>query len=524
MMKADQTRSQVGESYRKRFLHRGVPIGASVLALLSLVPARIAVPGSAARWTYSLVMTEIPYHAAAHRKPDGGFLFNTAAERNSRIVVLAPDGSATVLTPEFAAAADPSISFDARRILFAGKRSPRDRWNIWEMDVDGKDKRQITNSLGDCREPEYLALSSITPPDFKDKVRWITFTSNEAHTYQEGSASLATSLYATNLDATSDRGILTWRLTFNLSSDLSPTVLRDGRILFTSRQWFEGAPEKYPLLAVNWDGTGLNLFCGSEQGAFLKTMACEMPDRTLVFIESASLYDSGGQLARVSFRRPLHSYQALSHGDGTYLYPHAAPDGKLIVSYSSNSNSYGLYVFDSDRKAPGEKVFYDPEWEALDAQPLAPRPEPMGLISAVVDSLNWGHLHCLSVYDSDRPEVHRIRRGAVKKVRFLQGVPASAPVPQSGVKGRHPATTRLMGEAPVEEDGSFFVQVPADTPFVIQLLDDKEAVLQTMPRWIWVRRGTSRGCIGCHENKELAPENRTSDAVRKAEPHLVGPR
>ena len=78
-----------------------------------------------------------------------------------------------------------------------------------------------------------------------------------------------------------------------------------------------------------------------------------------------------------------------------------------------------------------------------------------------------------------------------------------------------------MGEAPVEPDGSFFVEVPADTPFLLQLLGEKGNVLETMPRWIWVRRGTSRGCIGCHENKELAPENRVSDAVRKAVPYVL---
>lgn len=278
------------------------------------------------------------------------------------------------------------------------------------------------------------------------------------------------------------------------------------------------------MLAANWDGTGLNLFCGNSQGALLKTMACEMPDRTLVFVEAANLNDSGGQLARVSFRRPLHSYEALTRGGGRYLYPHPSPDGKLLVSYSSGRESYGTYFFNFEKGAPGEKVLNDPKWESLDAQPVVARPEPTGLISTVVDSLNWGHLHCLSVYDSDRPEVRQIKKGMVKKVRFIEGVPAPLSTQQTAPNKNLEIGTRLIGEAPVEPDGSFFVQVSADTPFVIQLLDDKGAVLQTMPRWIWVRRGTSRGCIGCHENKELAPENRVSDAVRRAEPHILSPK
>lgn len=496
---------------------------ARTLVFLGLITAQVGLPGATNQRTYSLVLTQIPFRAETHAKPDGRFLFDLAADRGSRIAVLAPDGSSTILTSEFSAAADPSVSFDGRRILFAAKRTPQDKWNIWEMDADGSRKRQITKELGDCREPEYLATSSITPPDFDKKVRWITFTSNAAGAYQENSFSPATSLYATSLEAIPDRGFVTWRTTFNLSNDFSPTVLRDGRVLFTSRQNHTGYPEEFPLLAANWDGTGLNLFCGRDQGATLKTMACEMPGRTLIFVESADLRDSGGQLAQVTFKRPLHSYQRLSRGSGRYLYPHPLPDGKLLVSFSPGKESYGLYVFDFDNGTPGEKIFHDPQWEALDAQPLASTPEPTGLISAVVDSLNWGQLHCLSVYDSDRPEVKRINNGSVKKVRFLEGVPAAIGAPQAPSKQKPESSTRLIGEAPVEADGSFFVQVPADTPFVIQLLDAGGNVLQTMPRWMWVRSGTSRGCIGCHENKELAPENRVSDAVRRAEPHILRP-
>ncbi len=469
-----------------------------------------------------MVFTQAPFHAKLHGGPTGRFLLNGAAGVGSRIVLMARHGAPAVLTPEFAAAADPSVSFDGKRILFSGKRAAQDKWDIWEMDPDGRNKRQITRDFGNCREPEYLAMSSITPPEFADKVRWMTFVSDAAGTYQEGTPELATSLYAMNLEPIAGRGSVTWRTTFNLSNDFSPTVLHDGRVLFTSRQKYADTAQKFPLLAANWDGSGLNLFCGTGQGAQFKTMACETPDRMLVFVESANPTDNGGRLARVSFRRPLHSYELLSRGTGQYLYPHASPDGTLVVSFSSGKESYGIYSFDLEKGAPGEQIYDDPKWEDLDAQPVVPRPEPQGLISAVIDSLTWGHLHCLSVYDSDVPEVKAIPEGAVKRVRFVGGSPVSATEPRRASPQSLPeAGTRFLGEAPVEPDGSFFVEVPADTPFLLQLLGEKGNVLETMPRWIWVRRGTSRGCIGCHENKELAPENRVSDAVRKAVPYVL---
>ncbi len=470
----------------------------------------------------SLVFTQMPRQSERPAKATPSFQFRDNPPKGSRIVALSPDGTLSILTAEFYAAAEPDVRFDGRKILFSGKRGPKDNWNIWEMDLDGKNKKQVTEHFGDCREPRYLATSSITPPDFEDKVRWMTFTSNAGNTLDELGPDLSTALYARNLEPVQGRGLVTRRSTFNLSSDFSPTVLQDGRIIFTSRQ--RGDLRRYPhgrflLLAGNWDGTGVNLFCGTSQGATLKTMACEMPDRTLVFVESeGETPDGSGRLARVSFKRPLHSYQLLSKGRGWYRNPVPLTDGRLLVSYRVDKEPYGLYVFDYDKGQPGERLFQDPNWESVEAIPLWIRTEPQGLISSLVDSESTADIQCLNVYDSDQPESAEIKKGEVKRVRLVEGVPVSeqrtgeiAPRMLSLPWSR----TRILGEAPVESDGSFFLKLPGDTPFYIQALNEEGMALMTMPNWIWIRRGTSRGCIGCHENKELAPENRVTEALVK---------
>jgi hypothetical protein len=468
----------------------------------------------------SFVFTQVPYRQAAHGNRPPAFLLDRAAAKGSRICLLASSGELTVLTPEFAAASDPSVSFDGKHVVFAGKHSLNEHWNIWEMSIDGGNKRQITRDTGNCREPEYLATSSITPPDFTDRVRWITFVSDASGAYGEGSTDLLTSLYAANTEPIKGRGTVTWRTTFNLSGDFSPTVLQDGRVVFTSTQLARHAPGagyRFLLLATSWDGTGLNLFTGDAQGGAFKTMAVETPDRYLVFVESADALALGGRLARVSFRRPLHSHELLSSGGGYYLNPRPLADGRLAVSYTSGKESYGLYYFDPTRHTAGVKLYDDPEWEDLDAQAVEIRPEPTGLISSVVERLDWGDLHCISVYDSDRPEVVHLNKGDVKQVRLVEGMPVPAAAQPPAIPPR--VRTKVLGEAPVEPDGSFFVRIPGDTPFYMELLDGQGKVLESMTRWIWVRKGTSRGCIGCHENKELAPVNVTTDAVRKGEPH-----
>jgi Tol biopolymer transport system component len=474
------------------------------LAMIAVMVAR-SLPTSGAPLGVDLVFTQIPFQPRDHERGSSRFLLDRANGQGSRLLWLKTDGSAIVLTSEFSAAADPSVSFDGRKVLFAGRKTASDHWNIWEMDSDGKNKRQLTKDLGDCREPEYLAKSSITPPEFADKVRWIIFASN-ANDAQTQSA-----LYVTNVEPIQGQGTVVRRATFNLCSDFSPTVLRDGRVIFTSAIGCDGgaAQARFPLLAANWDGSCANLFCGSEQDAPFKTMACETADRNLVFIESGAPSDGGGRLARVAMRRPLHSYELLSRDAGLYLSPRSLPDGRLAVSYTSGKESYGIYLFDFEKGAPGAKVFVDARWESLDVQPLAQRPEPQGLISSVIDSLRWGDLFCLNVYDSDIPGVNRLNKGDVKVVRFFQGA-------QSEPASRE---TRLLGEAPVEEDGSFFVHVPADTPLKMQLVGAAGKTLQSMNRWIWVRKGTSQGCVGCHEDREIAPENRAPAAILRGEPY-----
>jgi len=505
---------------------------------------------------YQIVFTQEPIESRQIEE-ESKWAFSQELASGSRIVALSSDGDVTVLTPELASASDPAVSYDAERILFAGKRTPKERWNIWEMDIDGKNKRQITKDMGDCREPEYMALGSITPPEFTDKVRWIVYTSNAAKTYGEHGDELATSLYVTNIEPIEGRGTVVWRATFNLSSDFSPTVLKDGRVLFSS--WQHHGARYYPngmvaLLTMNWAGTGLNLFYGNHQGATLKSMACEIPDktrrllagqshaatgdRTVVFVESdGSVRDGSGNLARVSFKRPLQSHEVLSKGKGRYRTPHAFPDGTLVVSYTSGGEDYGIYFFDFEKGRPGKKICDSSEWHDVDAIAISPRPEPMGRITIVVDSKQTGSLQCLNVYDSDRPESSEIKPGSVKSVRLVEGVPISSsereklpPIgtglglsgPGSTLVGATPfARMRILGEAPVESDGSFFVEVTADTPFFIQTLDENGMALQTMRGWMWVRRGSRRGCIGCHENKELAPENRVTQALIKAKPQSL---
>ena len=75
-----------------------------------------------------------------------------------------PKGAAVILisgtgrqriAPAFYASADPAVSFDGSRILFAGKTAVTGPWQIWEVSAAGGTPRQVSHCLTDCTHPLY---------------------------------------------------------------------------------------------------------------------------------------------------------------------------------------------------------------------------------------------------------------------------------------------------------------------------------------------------------------------------------
>ncbi|MEZ4654031.1 MAG: hypothetical protein R3E12_10730 [Candidatus Eisenbacteria bacterium] len=61
----------------------------------------------------------------------------------------------------------------------------------------------------------------------------------------------------------------------------------------------------------------------------------------------------------------------------------------------------------------------------------------------------------------------------------------------------------FLGYAPVQEDGSFRIRVPADTPISFATLDDEGRGFVVKRTWLYVRPGEEfNQCTGCHEDRE----------------------
>ena len=85
---------------------------------------------------------------------------------------------------------------------------------------------------------------------------------------------------------------------------------------------------------------------------------------------------------------------------------------------------------------------------------------------------------------------------------------------------------RVLGEAPVEEDGSAYFEVPAMTPVYFQALDANGDAVQSMRSWSTLQPGETFACVGCHEPKGAVVENATTlgattEALRKGVAQLT---
>jgi hypothetical protein len=440
---------------------------------------------------YAFIITQLPL--LEKQTSENGWFQDFG--NGGRLVKVNPDLSVEELSRDFHSACDSSVSFNASHVLFAGKKTPDDSWNIYEMEIDGSNIRQITRDIGNCRSPDYQAmLYTIISPE-----PWYQLT----FVGMENNAGGTTNLYSCKLDGSEVR-----RLTFNLSENMDPFIMYDGRLLFASLNHSTldpGHAERSRLFGINIDGADYALFHPGRE-KMIKRMPCTTTKGLVVYIEADKLgWDRAGSIGSTLIRRPLHSYrQITTESDGLFHSPSPLPDGMLLVSRRSpdGTDTYGVYRLDPS-SGKCEKIFNDPNYHDVQAKIIYPRSEPDGRSSVVTENDPNGKLYCIDVYINDLAKPEWMPRGTAKRLRVIEGT-------------RQAATTviqrRILGEIDIEPDGSSNIEIPANTPIELQILDADGLALRSCG-WIWAKNHEPRGCIGCHEDGELTPENILIDAV-----------
>jgi hypothetical protein len=398
-------------------------------------------------------------------------------EKVSKIVsinALKPAATPVILSEGFYSACSPQISYDGTRILFSGKKSQNDPWNIWEMNTDGSDSRQITTVAEDCTNPVYLPSGRVA--FCKSLLNFPAKTGQP--------------VFVCSIDGSDMK-----QITFSPDEDIISSVLMDGRILITTRQLYpsEGEPM---MMVLRPDGTKEEIFYKSQAGKVLPGSARQAYDGSIVFLE-ADTSAKNLDLVSISYNRPLHSRKVLASGVFSSVVPWK--EGKMLVSFSKSGSSVsGLYEFDQAAGSTGTAIF---EISGLDITDIAVAEEharPKKLPSEVDMGVKTGLLFIQDININDNQEA----KGGI-------ALPAAHSIEIMGIDS-------TLGIVDAEADGSFYLKVISDTPFKIRTLDDKGNVLDGTCDWIWVRPNERRGCVGCHEDHEMVPDNRRPLSVTKA--------
>ncbi len=259
------------------------------------------------------------------------------------------------LVPGFFSSADPEVSFDGQRILFAARPRPHDPWQIWELSSIQASPRPVAAFPEDCIRPLYLPGGNIA------------YARKTAQGYQLEVLPLA--------------GGRPLRLTYAPGNFLPCDILRDGRILY------EFASELYTVYP---DGSGVEAYrCdhGPQRHA-----GRQLPSRDIVFATGAGLARFTSALAAELPAFPAHG--------GEFAGPIAewSPAVWLAAFRPELHAAFAIY-----RVVPGSGApvkFLD----RPGVQPviLAPRETPLLFPSGLHD-WDGANLLCLNAYTARSP-------------------------------------------------------------------------------------------------------------------------
>ncbi|MDB4969663.1 MAG: hypothetical protein JWN44_5352 [Myxococcales bacterium] len=435
------------------------------------------------------------------------------------------------------------LSFDARELVFSGKAPGEERYHIFRINVDGTnpcDAAQGKVTVGPCQVT--MGPNDEVYPIYLPAGRIFYVTNRNV----EGGAvpqfmdeyERATTAQAATMKLDGSDQILGPR---NVSHRVAPTLLSDGRILMT--EWRHlGDVNEGDLTIMQQDLTGVREGFGRESkgvaNSYLRAREYA-PGQLVVIGTSRDRTYQAGKILRVNLGGSDITQQSEARSSAEDLTPlvpadrtpsfkdvgryyDVAPvpgnsdrflttwaDGAVeteVLSMAKSHPDFGIYVFDAKSNTRYPIVNQPDSWEQ---SPLAivPRNEPPTLTPLFAATGTTGTLiGAINVYDST---MFNVTPGSAIKVRVSEGFSSEEGFPGDFGLTEFDGQARL-GEVPINADGSFKAQIPANTPVRLQLIDKFGMALATSgaggdtaaePVWIQGRSGEARVCGGCHEDR-----------------------
>ena len=321
----------------------------------------------------------------------------------------------------------------------------------------------------------------------------------------------------------------------NTCIDTAPSVMNDGRILFT--RWDYGVNKnvfnRHALWTQNPDGSGMDLFFGNTvidprslcRGRQVpgrpEVLAIFGPHHARLSGLLGLVWNGKGKEAGdgIGFRRITHDTASVGDRPSTWAYQDPFPlnEQLFLVTYGGRpKNKAALYLY--DRAGNRACILEAASTRGIHtAQPLTPRKRPMvvpdrceipdwkpgvDLHKRLLDDPNWKQKATLTMQDVYQGLEPEIKRGQIKYIAVME-----QPAQSHGRGGAIGVGTiwyvnRFLGLVPVEKDGSACFEVPAMRSLYFHVLDKDGKMLMTQGSDFHTMPGETRSCIGCHEQRK----------------------
>ena len=403
---------------------------------------------------------------------------------------------------------DPAVHYDGKTILFSYRKGGTAPFHLYEIQSDGSGLRQLTFGIYDDFEPCWLPNDSIM------------FVSGRARRYVNCWVTQVATLYTCDRNGKNIRPI-----SANIEHDNTPCVLPDGRVVFQRWEYVDRSQVHYHhLWSVNPDGTGQMVYFGNMRpgGVFIDPQP--IPDSSrIVFIHSpghgraehagtvCTVTDRNGPddprgIRVVSRARNLRDPWALSEKD--FL----AALGRNLVHLSGSGKMTALYAHNG--------------LELNEPRPLMPRKRERIVPSRTDLSKTTGTLILTDV--TVGRNMGGVKRGQIRKLMVLESLPK--PINYTGSMeptsyGGTFTLERVLGTVPVEEDGSAHFDVPANRALILIAIDREGRAVKRMQSFLSVMPGEVTSCVGCHEDRQTAPDRVKTGKLRamKRAPSAIAP-
>jgi len=450
-------------------------------------------------------------------------------------------------------ARDPDVDFDGSRILFAMRRSPADGYHIYRILADGSDVQQLTfGSDASDVDPAHLPNGQIV------------FTATRDPKYCGCNRHIQANLFAMEAD-----GANIHQVGRNSLFEARPSVMPDGRILYDRWEYVDRHfGPSFGLWTVDPDGTNHALFYGNNAwspGAIFDARiipgtqrfvavfgAChDRPWGALVIVDRRRGLDGMDPVVRswpadigpfVNVRRDIPRKPGIEHPlvgqidtfvrlPVKYEDPFPLSDKFFLCSrMTGQGEQMGIFLVDTF----GNEVLLHVEAAGcFDPMPLATRPRPPVIPAKVDWAGDMGTFYVADIYRGTGME--RVPRGTIKTLRVVEAPPKrfwtrpghhwhvdthQAPAMNFNCTNNK----RILGDVPVEPDGSVYFEVPSGRFVFFQALDADGMMVQSMRSGTTVQPGERVGCVGCHESRLSgmpgAQERRVPMALHRAPSEL----